>query len=104
MTIGLGYPGFDVTSFAVIGGALGVCLGFGLQNIISFFPAPSSSLKMIIKVDDIVDLQSVVMGKVTGINLRYTRITTTDLIDIIVPDSEFITGRVVNWTLGERGD
>lgn len=38
----------------------------------------------------------------TEINLRYTRITTTDLIDIIVPNSEFITGRVVNWTLGER--
>jgi small-conductance mechanosensitive channel len=49
-----------------------------------------------------VDLQSGVMGKVIEINLRYTRITTTDLIDIIVPNSEFITGRVVNWTLGER--
>jgi small-conductance mechanosensitive channel len=49
-----------------------------------------------------VDLQSGVMGRVTEINLRYTRVTTSDLIDIIVPNSEFITGRVVNWTLGER--
>lgn len=47
-------------------------------------------------------MQSGVMGKVSEINLRYTRITTSDLIDVIVPNSEFITGRVINWTLGER--
>jgi small-conductance mechanosensitive channel len=41
------------------------------------------------------------MGRVTEINLRYTRITTADLIDVIVPNSEFINGRVINWTLGE---
>ena len=41
------------------------------------------------------------MGRVAEINLRYTRISTNDLIDIIVPNSEFISGRVINWTLGE---
>ncbi len=77
--------------------------------MVSFAASTSNSLtsfhgliEKIIKVDDFVDLQSGVMGKVSEINLRYTRITTTDLIDIIVPSSEFITGRVVNWTLGER--
>lgn len=101
--VGLSYIGFDMASFAVIGGAIGVGVGFGLQNIISNFVSGIIILiEEIIKVDDFVDLQSGVMGKVTEINLRYTRITTTDLIDIIVPNSEFITGRVVNWTLGER--
>ena len=101
--VGLSYIGFDMASFAVIGGAIGVGVGFGLQNIISNFVSGIIILiEKIVKVDDFVDLQSGVMGKVIEINLRYTRITTTDLIDIIVPNSEFITGRVVNWTLGER--
>ena len=101
--IGLSYLGFNMASFAVIGGAIGVGVGFGLQNIISNFVSGIIILvEKIIKIDDMVDLQSGVMGKVTEINLRYTRITTSDLIDVIVPNSEFITGRVVNWTLGER--
>lgn len=100
--VGLGYLGFNMSSFAVLGGAIGVGLGFGLQNIISNFVSGIIILvEKIIKVDDFVDLQSGVMGRVAEINLRYTRITTTDLIDVIVPNSEFITGRVINWTLGE---
>lgn len=98
----LGYLGFNMSSFAVLGGAIGVGLGFGLQNIISNFVSGIIMLvEKIIKVGDFVDLQSGVMGRVAEINLRYTRITTTDLIDIIIPNSEFITGRVINWTLGE---
>jgi small-conductance mechanosensitive channel len=101
--IGLSYLGFNLASFAVVGGAIGVGVGFGLQNIISnFISGIIILIEEIIKVDDFVDLQSGVIGRVAEINLRYTRITTADLIDIIVPNSEFITGRVVNWTLGER--
>lgn len=103
LVLGLNYLGFSMSSFALIGGAIGVGLGFGLQNIISNFVSGIVILiEKIIKVGDFVDLQSGVMGKVTEINLRYTRVTTTDLIDIIVPNSEFISGRVINWTLGER--
>lgn len=103
LILALGYLGFSMGSFAMIGGAIGVGLGFGLQNVISNLVAGIIILiEKIIKVGDFVDLQSGVMGKVTEINLRYTRVTTTDLIDIIVPNSEFTSGRVVNWTLGER--
>lgn len=103
LIFGLGYLGFSMGSFAIIGGAIGVGLGFGLQHVISNFVAGIIILiEKIIKVGDFVDLQSGVMGKVTEINLRYTRVTTTDLIDIIVPNSEFTSGRVINWTLGER--
>jgi len=103
LIMGLGYLGFSMGSFAMIGGAIGVGLGFGLQNVISNFVAGIIILiEKIIKVGDFVDLQSGVMGQVAEINLRYTRVTTTDLIDIIVPNSEFTSGRVVNWTLNER--
>lgn len=103
LVVGFSYMGLNMASFAVIGGAIGVGVGFGLQNIISnFVSGIIILLEKIIKVDDFVDLQSGVMGKVAEINLRYTRVTTADLIDIIVPNSEFITGRVINWTLGER--
>ena len=103
LIMGLGYLGFSMSSFAVIGGAIGVGLGFGLQNVISNFVAGIIILiEKIIKVGDFVDLQSGVVGQVAEINLRYTRVTTTDLIDIIVPNSEFTSGRVVNWTLNER--
>lgn len=101
--LALGYLGFSMGSFAIVGGAIGVGLGFGLQHVISNFVAGIIILiEKIIKIGDFVDLQSGVMGKVTEINLRYTRVTTTDLIDIIVPNSEFTSGRVINWTLGER--
>jgi len=103
LIVGLSYLGFSMASFALVGGAIGVGLGFGLQHVISNFVAGIIILlEKIIKVGDFVDLQSGVMGKVTEINLRYTRVTTTDLIDIIVPNSEFTSGRVINWTLGER--
>lgn len=101
--IGLSYLGFNMASFSLIGGAIGVGVGFGLQNIISNFISGIIILvERIVKVNDFVDLQSGVTGRVIEINLRYTRVTTADSIDIIIPNSEFITGRVVNWTLGER--
>ena len=74
-------------------------LGFGLQNILSNFVAGIIILfEKTLKVGDTVELQSSLIGKVVEINLRYTRITTADAIDILVPNSEFISGRVVNWT------
>lgn len=86
----------------MIGGALGVGIGFGLQNIFSnFVSGIIILLERILKVGDFVDLQSGVMGRVSEINMRYTRITTNDAVDIIVPNSEFINGRVINWTLGD---
>ncbi len=99
--IGLNYLGIDLASFAVIGGAIGVGIGFGLQNIFSnFFSGIILLLEKTLKEGDFVDLQSGTRGHVHEIGLRYTRITTNDDVDVIVPNSEFINGRVVNWTFG----
>jgi len=54
-----------------------------------------------LKVGDFVELASGVHGTVRDIYIRATRITTNDNIDIVVPNSEFVSGRVVNWTLRE---
>lgn len=100
--IGLNFIGFDMSSLVLMGGALGVGIGFGLQNIFSnLVSGIIILLERTLKVGDFVDLQSGVMGRVSEINMRYTRITTNDAVDIIVPNSEFINGRVVNWTYGE---
>jgi small-conductance mechanosensitive channel len=100
--LGLNFLGFELSSFAFLGGAVGLGLGFGLQNILSNFVAGIIILfEKSLKVGDIVELQSSVTGIVAEINLRYTRITTADAIDILVPNSEFISGRVVNWTFAD---
>lgn len=100
--IGLHYLGFELSSFAFLGGAVGVGMGFGLQNILNNFVSGIIILfEKTLKVGDIVELQSGVIGKVAEINLRYTRVTTSDLMDILVPNSEFISSRVANWTYGE---
>src|ERR1019366_5291235 len=79
-----------------------VGLGFGLQNILSNFVAGIIILfEKSLKVGDTVELQSSTIGRVAEINLRYTRITTPDAIDILVPNSEFISSRVVNWTFAD---
>jgi small-conductance mechanosensitive channel len=101
--VGLSYLGFNLTSLALLGGAIGVGIGFGLQNIFSNFISGIIILvEKTLKVGDFVDLQSGVRGTVTEIAMRYTRITTNDAVDILVPNQEFINGRVMNWTFGER--
>lgn len=101
--IGLDYLGLNLSNFALIGGAVGVGIGFGLQNIFSnFISGIVLLMEKTLKVGDFVDLQSGVVGRVAEINVRYTRVTTNDSVDVIVPNSEFINGRVTNWTLNER--
>lgn len=101
--IGLNFLGFNLASLAFLGGAIGVGIGFGLQNIFSNFISGIIILvEKTLKIGDFVDLQSGVRGTVTEIGMRYTRVTTNDSVDVLVPNSEFINGRVTNWTFNER--
>jgi small-conductance mechanosensitive channel len=101
--VGLTYLGFNLASLAFLGGAIGVGIGFGLQNIFSNFISGIIILvEKTLKVGDFVDLQSGVRGTVEEIGMRYTRISTNDNEDILVPNSEFINGRVTNWTFRDR--
>ena len=99
---GLNHLGFNLSTLTIFGGAGGVGIGFGLQNIFSnLISGIILLLDKSLKVGDFVELESGVMGKVQEIAIRFTRITTNDLVDIIVPNSEFINGRVINWSYDE---
>ncbi len=101
--VGLNYLGFDLTTISLLGGAIGVGIGFGLQTIVSNFICGIILLiEKTLKVGDFVELESGVMGRVNEISMRYTRVTTNDLVDVIVPNAEFINGRVTNWSFDER--
>jgi small-conductance mechanosensitive channel len=100
--IALNVAGVPMAKMTVFAGALGVGLGFGLQAIFNNFVSGLILLfERSLKVGDFVELASGVHGTVRDIYIRATRISTNDNIDILVPNSEFVNGRVVNWTLQE---
>ncbi len=100
--IALSSIGVDFTKFALFASALGVGIGFGLQTLVSNFMAGLIILfEKSLKIGDFVELESGVTGEVREINIRSTLITTNDNIDIVVPNSEFVNGRVTNWTMRE---
>jgi small-conductance mechanosensitive channel len=99
--IALQVAGVPLSQFAVFTGALGVGLGFGLQAILSNFVSGLILLfDRSLKVGDFVELDKDTRGVVRSIDIRSTLITTNDNIDILVPNSEFVTKRLVNWTHG----
>ena len=96
------FIGIDLTGLAVILGFLSVGIGFGLQNITSNFVAGLILLfERPIKVGDriIVDEQE---GDVIEIKMRSTTIRTLNNIAVIVPNSNFVSSTVVNWSYGDR--
>lgn len=94
--------GIDVSSVAVFGGALGIGLGLGFQTIVKNF---ASGLILLIerpvKVGDRVQVDDL-LGDITHIGSRATWIRTNENVVMIIPNSEFIEGRVTNWTANDR--
>ena len=100
--MGSSFLGLSFDKLAIVIGALGVGIGFGLQNIVNNFVSGIIILfDRSIKMGDFIELESGTFGEVKEINIRSTMIRTSDNIDILVPNSEFINGRVTNWTLEE---
>ncbi|NNF67004.1 MAG: mechanosensitive ion channel [Gammaproteobacteria bacterium] len=101
--IGLSSIGLSFANLAIVAGALGVGIGFGLQSIVNNFVSGLILLfERSLKVGDFVELESGVGGVVKAINVRSTMINTNDNLDILVPNSEFVSGRLTNWTLTEE--
>ncbi len=100
--IGLNVAGIPLRSLTIFAGAFGIGVGFGMQNIINnlvsgiiiFFEKP-------IKIGDIIKLNGDIGGTVESINIRSTVIKTFDRTTVVVPNSKFLEGNVVNWVHGD---
>jgi len=100
--IALSTAGINLSQITIILGALGVGIGFGLQTIANNFISGLILLtERTIKVGDIVELENGLIGKVKDVSIRRTVIRTYDGLDIIVPNSDFIAGKVATWTYGD---
>ncbi len=96
--VSLSFVGIDAKSFFVFGGALGIGIGFGLQNIVNNFISGLILLfERPIKIGDMVVVENE-SGRVRKIGLRSTVIETFDRAELIVPNSQFISQKVTNWT------
>ncbi len=94
--------GIDLTALGFIAGALGVGIGFGLQGITNNFISGLIILfERPIKVGDRIDVGDI-SGDVVKIAARATTVVTNDNISIIIPNSEFINSRVINWSHNDR--
>jgi small-conductance mechanosensitive channel len=93
--------GFDISAFSIVFGALGIGIGFGLQNISNNFISGIIILfERPVKVGDRVELEGVA-GTILRISPRATTIVTNDEIAIIVPNSDIINKNVTNWSLND---
>jgi len=92
----------DLTAVTVLMGMFGLGLGLGLQPLfVNFLGGLIMLFERHIKVGDIVDVSGTV-GEVTRISLRSTGVRTFDNIDMVVPNGDFVTSSVINWSLQDR--
>lgn len=104
LTIGtlfaLSAVGFDFSSLLLVAGALGVGLGFGLQSIFNNFISGIIMLfESQLKIGDFIELPPNVKGEIREINVRTTILSTGDGTEVIVPNADIISNKVINWTL-----
>ncbi|PIW51628.1 MAG: mechanosensitive ion channel protein MscS [Zetaproteobacteria bacterium CG12_big_fil_rev_8_21_14_0_65_54_13] len=91
--------GIDLTAFAVFGGAIGIGIGFGLQKITSnYISGVILLMEKTIETGDLVELDDGTFGYIRQNNARYTLVETYNGKEIMVPNEDFITNKVVNWT------
>jgi len=102
LLIALSSLGVSTEQFALVFGALGVGIGFGLRNIIANFV---SGIIMVferpIQIGDTIEVDNT-MGKVMSIGTRASAVQTFDGSEVIVPNERFISSKIINWTLSDE--
>ncbi|NQZ13885.1 MAG: mechanosensitive ion channel [Alphaproteobacteria bacterium] len=100
LLIGITSAGIDLSLFAVFSGAVGLGIGFGLQKVISnLFSGMLLLMDQSIKPGDIIEMDGT-FGWVNHMGARYTELVTRDNKSYLVPNEEFITQQVINWSHG----
>ena len=93
--------GVELNKFTVLTGALGVGVGFGLQNIVNnFVSGLILQFERPIHIGDVLEIDGTT-GKVTRIGIRSSTVKTFQGAEVIIPNGNFISGKVINWTLSE---
>ncbi|WP_439111303.1 mechanosensitive ion channel family protein [Lentibacter sp.] len=96
--VGLRATGVDLTGLAVLSGAIGVGLGFGLQKVVSnLVSGVIILLDKSIKPGDVISLGET-FGWINTLGARYTSVVTRDGREYLIPNEDLITGQVVNWS------
>ncbi|MDR4507780.1 MAG: mechanosensitive ion channel [Candidatus Brocadiaceae bacterium] len=98
--IGLNLAGIPLRSLAFFAGAFGIGIGFGMQNVIGNFVSGIILLfERPMRVGDVITLDDGTLGTINRISTRSTTLTTPDNVYLTVPNSKFVEGRVINWSL-----
>ena len=102
--IGIEVLNVDIKSLALLGGALAIGIGFGLQKITSNFISGLILLfeKSVEEGRSLVEFEDGAFGLVTFMGARYTLVETFDSKEIMVPNEDFISSRVINWTYSNK--
>lgn len=96
--LGLKAVGFDLTGLAVLSGAIGVGLGFGLQKVVSnLVSGVIILLDKSVKPGDVISLGET-FGWIQSLGARYVSVVTRDGREYLIPNEDLITGQVVNWS------
>ncbi|MCV2863403.1 mechanosensitive ion channel [Defluviimonas sp. WL0075] len=96
--IGLKAVGFDLTGLAVLSGAIGVGLGFGLQKVVSnLVSGVIILLDKSVKPGDVISLGET-FGWIERLGARYVSVVTREGKEYLIPNEDLITGQVVNWS------
>ena len=96
--IGLKAVGFDLTGLAVLSGAIGVGLGFGLQKVVSnLVSGVIILLDKSVKPGDVISIGDT-FGWIEELGARYVSVVTRDGKEFLIPNEDLITGQVVNWS------
>lgn len=101
LLIALAVAGFQVGQFAIVLGALGVGIGFGLQGVVNNFV--SGLILMFerpIQPGDVVEVAEI-LGRVTDIGIRATKVKTFTGAEVVVPNGMLLSDKLVNWTLSD---
>jgi small-conductance mechanosensitive channel len=98
IAVALSTVGIDLTAFAVLGGAIGLGIGFGLQKIVSnLISGVIILLDKSIKPGDVIQVGET-FGWINSLGARYASVVTRDGTEYLIPNEDLITQQVVNWS------